>query len=181
MSSRHREQEKRKELREARATHERRMRRLETVASLPRRTFYGAFWAVGMYSLALIGCEYLAYYTPKDENRDASQLELMLAHERSAQGIPEDVRIQVSFSEQGPYAGKKDEKQYMIALNPGWNAERTLRHEVYHIADGHLDNPPAEPLFKALKHHFWQEPQAAIYSVTGSWPRPRGVEGKLFK
>ncbi len=119
---------------------------------------------VGIYSLALAGSQGIHQeLSPKIENQVS--LKKILEKERKQAGIKEDEIIHVTISKnekESSYSIKISEKEYEIFLfNYGRNLG-VLRHELYHIADGHCDKP-----YNFLKYFFIQEPKATIYQITG--------------
>ena len=101
--------------------------------------------------------------SPKINNQ--INLKKILEKEKKQAGIKEDKIIYVTISKnekEVSQAIKISEKEYEIFLfNDGRNLG-TLRHELYHIADGHCDKP-----YNSLKYFFIQEPKATIYQLTG--------------
>lgn len=97
-----------------------------------------------------------------------SQLEQILNIERKRAGIKNEMIINISMSnnkEDISEAEKIGEKYYQITLSPRSSNLSTLRHELYHITDGHCDET-----YNDFKYFFWNEPQATIYQITGLKP-----------
>lgn len=60
---------------------------------------------------------------------------------------------------------KISDNSYTIKLNKNYANLPILRHELYHILDGHFEKNKNFP--KDIKYFFIDEPQATIYSTTG--------------
>jgi hypothetical protein len=72
-------------------------------------------------------------------------------------------------------AYKLGDNKYEIHLNPPLGYTRfVIKHELYHIADGHCEkqylNTFKDQIGFALNLMYWYEPQAVIYSLTGLKP-----------
>lgn len=112
-------------------------------------------------------------FSPKIRNQ--SELELRLKEERKKLQIGDHIKINAYLSKSGDsYAKKLGPNEYEIKLEPllGQNLD-VLRHELYHIADGHCDYFEKMPnnFINGLKHLgkylYWDEPQAILYSIAG--------------
>ena len=60
---------------------------------------------------------------------------------------------------------KAKEGDYQIGIGGFFANETTLRHELYHILDGHCEMNPG--FQQKLKYWFLDEPKARIYQITG--------------
>lgn len=70
-----------------------------------------------------------------------SQLESILKREREKLGMQDNISIQVNLKD-GPFngnSGKTGEDEYKIVLTGRSRNISNLRHELYHIKDGHCD------------------------------------------
>ena len=132
-----------------------------------------------MFAIALAGSAYIALLSgvqsvafsrsPKIENQ--SQLELKLSEEREklkgkiGKNIVITARL-ITDKDSSPtaYARKIKEGEYEIVLSNLGASEHSLKHELYHIADGHIENKGH------LAYFFHNEPQAEIYALTGLKP-----------
>jgi len=61
------------------------------------------------------------------------------------------------------YAQKIDENKYNIVLGKNGLNVGSLRHELYHIADGHFETKN----YSLMKYYFILEPQANYYAAFG--------------
>jgi hypothetical protein len=61
------------------------------------------------------------------------------------------------------------ENVYKVKVGGFLANETTVRHELYHICDGHLEASDilAGGFQKGFAYLFWYEPQARIYQITG--------------
>jgi len=62
--------------------------------------------------------------------------------------------------------------KYEIEIDENYATESRVKHELYHIIDGHCDDVYMikSKLGRNLKYLFWYEPQAVIYQSTGLKP-----------
>ena len=137
------------------------------------------FWAFGPMMIMDIYLE----SSPKIENQ--GQLEQLLSQEKKRLGI-EDKKIKIQFGlekgfhEDTSYSRQIGPNEYLIAIHQTQKKEIVLRHEVYHIADGHCDNGYLENIPKmskedimifkikeSFKYLFLEEPQADLYASFG--------------
>ena len=102
-----------------------------------------------------------------------SELELKLEEERKRLGIKDNIIIRANLSsnpDDNSYAKKLEDNVYEINLEPevGHNLD-VLRHELYHIADGHCDDGEkvSDSFIGGLKYLYIYEPQAVLYSISG--------------
>lgn len=58
------------------------------------------------------------------------------------------------------------ENEYEIEFRDETTSKTIIRHELYHIADGHCDESLNSSLIEQVKYWFKYEPQAMIYSST---------------
>lgn len=97
-----------------------------------------------------------------------TELEEILKEEESKLGII-DKRISAKFGKANGgngHCNKLPDGSYNITLQDGKEGNRsTLRHELYHIYDGHLEDKKSisNELLKDLKYFFVYEPQAVLY------------------
>ena len=107
--------------------------------------------------------------------KNQKQLEQILQIEKKKLGI-KDKYIDVQF---GPeknyeaadtsYSRKIWNNKYKIVIHQTQRNEAILRHEVYHIADGHLDSIEEvnSDFGKTLDYFLLHEPQASLYGSLG--------------
>ena len=125
-----------------------------------------AFFAANAIYFAGMGCaEVVGSMSPKI--RSQSQLERLVKQERKKLAIPDAIIIQATLEFDNPetsYARKVAENSYEIYLQkyPDQHNLNVLRHELYHIADGHCEKESG-----FLRYLYWNEPLAVIYSVSG--------------
>jgi hypothetical protein len=104
--------------------------------------------------------------------RDQMDLESKLIQERKKLGYKikenEVIRARKAHDKELTQV-KKNIIGYEIILSENYFTEAGLKHELYHIADGHLEKRTDGFLAKA-RYFFWNEPQAAIYQITGLKP-----------
>lgn len=81
-----------------------------------------------------------------------------------------DISIKIINDNETPYATKIYGDKFEIGLYQISNIS-TIRHELYHIEDGHTDMKTPKNLkerfHNGIKYLFVYEPQAAIYELTG--------------
>jgi len=134
--------------------------------------------AIGLsaYTLALIGLEY--YSDSKSEPiRSQEHLEQIMEEEIKKLGIEnKNILLILDDNEKWnyPYAVKIGEESYEININPSKHKVVSVKHELYHIADGHCDfgakfssDSNIDHLIFYTCYFFYYEPQAAIYAATG--------------
>lgn len=121
--------------------------------------------AVLGYIGILCGVQTISHSTsPKITSQ--SRLEKVVKMERKKLNIPPEIQIGAIFRKDVACGAIKiEDEHYRIGINWLCNSESAVRHEIYHIADGHLGGNLS--LFKYL---FWAESQATIYEVTGLKP-----------
>ena len=63
---------------------------------------------------------------------------------------------------------KKGDKRYLIEIGGIFTTEAVIKHELYHILDGHLDdNKIRSKLLSKFMYYYYYEPQATLYQTTG--------------
>lgn len=126
-------------------------------ASLSWFISYGAIVATEDYMTKIVA----------GQIRDRSVLEEVLVEERDRLNIGKDVKITIKESNRETnYAEKTGANEYSIYLTTKGHNRDVLRHELYHIADGHCERSMEKPINKII-YFFWEEPQAKIYTLTG--------------
>ncbi len=106
---------------------------------------------------------------------DQSQLESKLLEERKKlrEKIKDDVIIHASLDGDEhtslPHSEKIKDREYKIVLTQQCSDQDTLRHELYHIADGHFEDMDRIKYIKNI-YYLWFEAQAVIYELTGLKP-----------
>jgi hypothetical protein len=104
--------------------------------------------------------------------RDQAHLVGVLQEEKEKLGIP-DKKIYARFGETRRVLGhaeKIGEDSYEIILDPVQGRKiANLRHELYHIYDGHVEGMEnsSNGIEGLLKRVFVYEPQALVYQVFG--------------
>lgn len=100
-----------------------------------------------------------------------SNIESVISRERDRLGIPKDIIIR--FYESDPrntarklkaYSCKIRDKEYGIVLSDSYRDLATLRHELYHLSDGHLDED-MNFFMRGLKTIFYDEPSAILHTL----------------
>jgi hypothetical protein len=132
----------------------------------------GATSALLIYIGCLIAIE--GYASLGAEKVNATNLDRLVKEERARLNMPDDVSIEVTFVPKVANSQKLSDKSYAIRLSNDLSYRSTLKHELYHIADGHCDS-----LFEdneighinighaIAKFLFCHEPQAALYEAFG--------------
>jgi len=146
---------------------------------LLKGTLIGLLSLLG-YQIGLTGVnEYLRRNSTKFENK--KQLEEVLKSEIEKLEIKNKlIKVQYQKEDQAD-SRKTGTNEYVISIGPSFNNDNVLKHELYHIADGHCDytyklneiykkHPllaPAVGFYNTSKYLFYNEPQAIIYTATG--------------
>lgn len=102
-----------------------------------------------------------------------SKLEQMLEMDRKKLDASNNVMIRAALSQECiGKSTKLGDGLYEISLGGIHANESTLKHELYHILDGHFEDAENlnSELLTALKYLFWYEPKARIYELTGLKP-----------
>ena len=102
--------------------------------------------------------------------KDKQHLEQLVEEEIKRMGI-ENKKISVYIKEGGGicYSKKIEKDTYEIILSENYLNLTTLRHELYHIADGHCDALIEMPISKRqFMYLFWYEPKAVLYELRQS-------------
>ena len=97
----------------------------------------------------------------KKEKFNKSQLEELLNVEKKQLGCSEDIEIVIN--DRNGAAAIKENGKYRIEIGENYRTRDILRHELYHIHDGHVKEGGVSP----LDYIFWLEPQARIFQLTG--------------
>ncbi len=137
--------------------------------------------AVGIYTGILLMAQGISQELMSPRINNQNQLEQILNRERKRAGINDNIIIDAKLSydkEEGSYSQRYYKGSYRIVLSPDRFSPKgsnlaTLRHELYHIADGHCDDPKRfnySKFQKELIYLFIHEPQATIYQITGLKP-----------
>ena len=132
-----------------------------------KKSVLGLALALGAYSLGLAGVQGLAgINSPKISAQ--SQLEEQLLIERERLGMDKNIVINAHIGNKS-FTTKTGSNQYELGLGDDANLS-TLRHELYHIYDGHCDTGNLTSIKGRLHYLFLEEPQATIYQTTGLKP-----------
>jgi hypothetical protein len=135
----------------------------------------GTLLATGVYILSLSGIQAISH-SKSPKIVDQSHLELKLTEEvenLAGKLDPNYLISAVLTTNQLPcYAKKVDENKYELVISKDWASESMLKHELYHIADGHCEGKRTlqNYLYTGSKYLFWHEPQATLYQITGLKP-----------
>lgn len=115
---------------------------------------------VGLAYGSLYGASAIAYESsPKIQSQ--TRLENLIEEEKKKLKCNKDIKAEL-FGSLTPYSAKKGNGAYEIKLNGKLATESILKHELYHICDGHVDSG-----YSRLKFYFWHEPQAILYETMG--------------
>ena len=123
------------------------------------------------FGLLIGGSTICTSLSPRIHNQ--SELEQILTVERKRAGIKDYAHIRTRLdykkkSNSGTYL--EGEVDYFINLCPLLsNTLFNLRHELYHIADGQVNESYDTPnkIMRWIKRWYLYEPQASIYAATG--------------
>jgi|TARA_B100002003_G_C14131943_1_gene544379 hypothetical protein len=106
----------------------------------------------------------------KINNED--HLEELVEQERNNIGMPGEYDIQFVLSTNtdfSAFAEKLGENQYRVCMSTEYQTLSTLRHEMYHIFDGHCEDGQQKGLssvMQGLKYLLFCEPKACLYSFS---------------
>jgi hypothetical protein len=89
------------------------------------------------------------------------QLEIILKEEQQILGNRDNIEAVFSTEELGGISGITKDGQLTIGVSGSAATRNVVRHELYHIHDGHLGND------NIMLYLFLTEPQATIYSIAG--------------
>jgi len=126
----------------------------------------------GIYITGIVGIQYIAnLVSPRIQSQ--SQLERLLGQEWDKFDTSRKYNISVKLVKEDTGRSRKlYNGDYEVKIGGDLANESTLRHELYHVFDGHCDDihnvSPGLP--RKFKYLFWYEPQATIYQVTGWKP-----------
>lgn len=129
-------------------------------------------FAISATTLHVCGMAFTQYAVSSFSDRitSESQLEQVARTEIEELNPSFDADIDYHLTEHdAACAYKVAEGEYGVVIGGDFAEETTLRHELYHIFDGHvkkmenIEYPPVE----MLRYLFYQEPQAIIYATTG--------------
>lgn len=103
--------------------------------------------------------------------KDQAHAEQILEEQQKKLGIEDKIirlRIPKDYDSSSLGKSRRFGNTYIIQLNTaGGKNDATLKHEVYHIADGHCDSKTRNPLIFKLKYIFYWEPQSIMYEAFG--------------
>lgn len=86
------------------------------------------------------------------------QLEQAVAKEAESLGCMK--RITALLEGRNGAVAYKTGTEYVVSVGGDYATYSSVRHEVYHICDGHADTEPT-----MLRYWFWGEPQAILYDI----------------
>ena len=97
------------------------------------------------------------------------QLEQLLETEKNKLNCEKDIIAILDDSINGGGSYRGFDGKYYIKLGGDRGANLSvLKHEIYHIHDGHSDNILSkDPLIHPFIYYLWNEPQAVIYQIFG--------------
>ena len=130
-----------------------------------------------IYTATLCATEYYAEFKNSDSPINSQEdLTKIVSEERKILTIPDSIKINSEYypNTTVAYSAKLDHNLYTIHIGGksvmGPCTRGTVKHELYHIADGHCDQGN-QALFENNKfaanatYFLYWEPQAAIYSA----------------
>lgn len=102
-----------------------------------------------------------------------SKIEAIIKEEKKKFGIKPDLAVTVGLTESDMPSATLNcingKEQYVIKIGGYSQNEAVLRHELYHIFDGHLGKCPKKKI-AYQDYFFWAEPRATFYQLTGLKP-----------
>ena len=153
------------------------MMNTDRVVKYAKRTLMGVAGVAAAAAIYIFALGSVTLISKKDAPKihSKSHLEQILDGERERAGIDEAVEIEVRLTNNDweyNHVKKVSEGKYKILLAPDGQNLSTLRHELYHIADGHCDDRARieNDFLNELDYFFRREPQAIIYALTGLKP-----------
>jgi len=134
-----------------------------------KRTFIGTVAFTSLWFWGLAGGNALARHT-SSEIRNKSHLEQVLENEQKKLEIDNSLVINTRYDpkEEFNYIRKIKEKEYEIVFKEWPVSVALIKHELYHLADGHLNYSEDQNIWlRSLRSLFLYEPQTIIYALTG--------------
>ena len=137
------------------------------------------YWKVGVASLIFALNSYIVTFgilpsialINSQRITSQSQLEKLLREERKKLSDGnDDFIIEAELVAQDVGSSEKLKNgHYRIKMGGFVAKDSTLRHELYHIFDGHIDDAASTPskVLRSLKYFFVHEPQAVAYQAFG--------------
>ena len=149
-----------------------------TLTSILKKGVHTAAQVTGygvLYVAALCATSYYADFKYSDSPINSQEdLTRIVSEERKILNIPDSIKIISEYYNSDkvvPNARKLNHNNYKIQIGTlSLETRGTVKHELYHIADGHCDLGEQQ-LFKESKlafgviYLFYGEPQAIIYSA----------------
>lgn len=132
------------------------------------KTAGSVFITTSLYLSALYQTQTISMITSPKINSQ-SHLEQILEGEKKRAGIKSNVNVRVKLvdktkAESWITFGEDYGLVHEIILGGECQRLSVLRHELYHVADGHLES------YDWFTYTFWEEPKATIYQITGLKP-----------
>jgi len=115
---------------------------------------------LAVYGALLMGTQIVSNFASQNITSQA-QLEQLLQTEKKRISCNKNILARL-VDEDETVAGKIRDGSYRIILGGFFANLSSLRHETYHICDGHTEYEPT-----LLRYFFWGEPKATIYQATG--------------
>lgn len=129
--------------------------------------------SAAVYAVALLWGQFFVGITSPKIN-SVSQIEKIIEEEKKKLDIKPVLGIIVKLTESEKGEATPNcinwKEQYVITIGGSFQNESVLRHELYHIFDGHLGKCPEKKQFTYPYYFFWAEPRATFYQVTGLKP-----------
>ncbi len=127
--------------------------------TLTSRPLKAATASAVLYLALLFGVNTLASNI-SDKISSQSELEVILGQEKRKLGNTQNIKAVLSDTPIS-FSGITKEGELKIVVGGEFACRPAVRHELYHIHDGHIGND------SILIYYFWTEPQATLYSLTG--------------
>ena len=125
---------------------------------------------VSSLSLYVLGIgvieEYPLSHSKKVETQE--QLEQMVNEEKVKLGCELEIKPALwAYTIAGSFPSSTN-STYGLVVGGDYAVKAVVKHEVYHICDGHFDRPfGTDTLLDKVYYYFWLEPQAALYGAFG--------------
>ncbi len=145
---------------------------LNNVIGYGRKAILTFLVANAAYFGGLIGSGVVAN-VPSPKITSQTQLEQLVEIERKKIDPKNNYNISARLVSEDEATSKKlGQNEYEIRFGGFFANETTLRHELYHILDGHYRDADLSKDFQVgiLEYLYLFEPQARIYQITGLKP-----------
>jgi|SRR3989344_1849573 len=130
-----------------------------------KKIAFGSWMAYSLYWTIIAAPEHIvSWMSPKITSQ--AQLEQLMEKERRKIYPDDKYKIKARLSDKSEAFYRYKGENYEIVIGGYLATEGALRHELYHVLDGHGDNDPDSNVLCKIQYFLWDEPQASIYTVT---------------